>query len=767
MVKIKLISGCILLSCLYLSGCGESKTVSPETTATTTTSPNTNTGSSSSTNAATSTGTGDPSTTDPNTGTNATTSSRPNILLIISDDQGLDASSQYSLSNDLPKTPILDALASNGLVFDNAWATPGCTTTRSSIITGKHGINTGVLAIGDALPESETILHKYLADNAKTSDYQSALIGKWHLGGANPSASQPNDRGVPYYAGILAGALNDYSNWNVTEQAATSATTDYSTSKLTDLAVNWVDSQGEKPWFLWLAYNAPHTPFHLPPQSLQSSSLSGDAADITANPRAYYLAAIEAMDTEIGRLLGSMPAAVRENTIVLFVGDNGTPSRVRDRNVYANSTKSTLSEGGLRVPMIVSGKGVSRAGQRESALIGITDFFATIAELAGAETTQVNNSISFKSLLSEANLSHRNQVFVEFDDGSNSGYAIKNNQYKYLRYADGTEYLYDLSVDAAESNNLMGSGTNATQVAASLKALADELRGQNSGTPTTTSDTLDITNATLTQRTSGCADYVKKYSSTVNDIGNGVTFNGAVEVKINGSGSSAKCIITSNGIPNHDFNDGGQAFPNNVASQSYQYEIPLTPSFAATTTDLRIGIDNGIMLNGTKIDILAAACHGVGNEKIGCGNGNDWRFDPLHTANGFRLDNHNAHTQPDGSYHYHGNPKALFSDSPVESPLIGFAADGFPIFGSWFNDGSTIKKAQSSYRIKSGSRPTENGAPGGVYDGTFRDDYEYVSQLGDLDECNGMTLNGVYGYYVTETFPYLMGCFKGNIDASF
>jgi len=750
MIIRKLVSVLIVIGCVHLTGCGESES----TQVVTATPPTTDT-----------TAGGNPDTgTTPDAGTTVpnTTTSRPNILLIISDDQGLDSSAQYSLTDNPPKTPVLDALARGGLVFENAWATPGCTTTRSSIITGKHGIKTGVLAIGDALPESETILHKYLADNSNTNDYQSALIGKWHLGGGNPSASEPNERGVPYYAGILAGSLSDYSNWSLTEQGITSTTTDYSTTKLTDMAVSWVGQQADQPWFLWLAYNAPHTPFHLPPANLQTTTLGGEASDIDANPRAYYLAAIEAMDTEIGRLLDSMPTDVRENTIVLFVGDNGTPSKVRDKTVYLNATKGSLSEGGLRVPMIVSGKGVARAGQREDALIGATDFFATIADLAGAQISQINDSVSFKPLLSEANLSHRNQLLVEFDDDKNSGYAIKNSQYKYLRYADGTEFLYDLSIDPSEANNLIGTSTAATQMAASLKAIADERRGQV--VSTAPSDTTDLTNVTLTQRTGSCADYVKKYSASVNDIGNGTAFAAAVEITANGSG---KCIITSNGIPNHDFNDGGLSFPNNVSSQSYRYEIPLTPAFAATSTDLRIGTDNGIMLNGTKVDLLAAACHGVGNEKIGCGNGNDWRFDPLHTANGFRLDNHNAHSQPNGSYHYHGNPKALFSDRAVESPLIGFAADGFPIFGTWFNDGLTVKKAVSSFRVKEGMRPTANGAPGGTYDGTFRDDYEYVSGLGDLDECNGMMLNGVYGYYVTETFPYLMGCFKGAMDASF
>ena len=107
-------------------------------------------------------------------------------------------------------------------------------------------------------------------------------------------------------------------------------------------------------------------------------------------------------------------------------------------------------------------------------------------------------------------------------------------------------------------------------------------------------------------------------------------------------------------------------------------------------------------------------------------------------------------------------------DHDVESPVIGFAADGFPIFGSYFNDNGIILKVTSSYQLKPGQRTAVNGInPGGSYDGTFVDDYEYVSGLGDLDECNGMSINGIYGYYVTEAYPWVLGCFKGTPDTSF
>ena len=323
---------------------------------------------------------------------------QPNIILIISDDQGLDSSAQYNLSADLPVTPHLDQLAASGITFDNAWATPACTTTRSTIITGKYGVNSGVLNVGDIIPSNSVTLQKYLKNNTSTANYASAVIGKWHLGGNSPAANHPSTMGVDYYAGSLRGAVNDYESWTLTINGQTSQTTTYHTTKVTDLAIDWIDSQAE-PWFLWLAYVAPHTPFHLPPQSLHTQNLSGTDTDINANPRNYYLAAIEAMDTEIGRLMASMTEEERDNTIIFYVGDNGTPRQVADRSVYANGSKGNLTQGGLAVPMIASGAGVSRKNVREDALISSTDFFATIASMAGSTVSSIEDSMSFKNLL--------------------------------------------------------------------------------------------------------------------------------------------------------------------------------------------------------------------------------------------------------------------------------------------------------------------------------------------------------------------------------
>ena len=302
-----------------------------------------------------------------------------NILLIIADDLGVDSSAQYDITTDKPNTPVLDQLAAGGLVFDNLWVNPVCSPTRSSLLTGKYALRTGVFSPGDVHDTSETTVFEKLKEDQQTSNYSASLIGKWHLGGGDTG---PNDAGIDHFEGIIRGGVRDYMSWTLNVNGTTSVSTNYSTTEITDRAITWAGQQ-TNPWFMWVAYNAPHTPFHLPPTDLHERNLSGDATDINSNPRPYYLAAIEAMDAEIGRLINTMDSNVLANTTIIFIGDNGTPRQVKDQAANLNGAKDSVYEGGVRVPMIVSGKGVSRQGEREVALINGTDFYATILQLAG------------------------------------------------------------------------------------------------------------------------------------------------------------------------------------------------------------------------------------------------------------------------------------------------------------------------------------------------------------------------------------------------
>ena len=381
------------------------------------------------------------------------TAKKPNILLIIADDMGLDASPGYTIGTEKPRMPVLENMVQSGITFNNVWANPTCSPTRATLLTGKYGFRTNVLQVDDVLSTSETSIQKYL-DNNLGNEYSNAVIGKWHL---SNNANHPNNMGIQYYAGSLGGGLKDYWNWSLTENGEKTNSTTYNTVKYTDLAIDWINKQSQ-PWFLWMAYNAPHEPFHLPPSNLHSQGeLPTDEASINANPLPYYFAMLEAMDSEIGRLLSNLTTEERENTVIIFLGDNGTPNQVA-QEYNSRRTKGSIYQGGINVPMIISGKNVDRIGSEENALINVTDLYATIASIAGVEVTKINDSYNFNDLLSVSGYNPREYVYSETgEDANSSGITISNTTHKYILFSDDSEALYNLSTDPLEAKNLLNS----------------------------------------------------------------------------------------------------------------------------------------------------------------------------------------------------------------------------------------------------------------------------------------------------------------------
>lgn len=297
-----------------------------------------------------------------------------------------------------------------------------------------------------------------------------------------------------------------------------------------------------------------------------------------------------------------------------------------------------------------------------------------------------------------------------------------------------------------------------------------------SSSESSTSETakeIDITDVVLTNMSGDCADYSANYQANVKDVKRELAFAARVDV----ADDSTTCTLIANAIPNYDFNDETADFADAVTEQALSLTIPRNPKLAAESTDLSLLTYNAVMLNGVVLDQLSNGCYKPedaaadkdGNVANGCGLWVDWRLDPMGPVK-FGTDSHNAHTQPGGAYHYHGNPNALFDpeETAQGSPVIGFAADGFPIYGPHYIDEATGKmlEAKSGYTLKTGSRPTGDSSPGGTYDGTYIEDYEFTD-AGTLDKCNGMTINDQYGYYVTASYPNVMGCFSGTPDWSF
>jgi arylsulfatase B len=435
-----------------------------------------------------------------------------NVLLIIADDYGSDSSSLYNSTStgaSLPPTPNIASLAQNGVVFRNAYANPLCSPTRACLITGRFGFRTG---IGDVvttptsamLTASEFTLPEAFAANSSLG-YQLAHFGKWHL---NNATTSPNSiGGWPHFAGSLIGQIQNYTNWTKTVDGSSSTSTTYATTDLVNDAIVWIQTQGSKPWFAWIAFNAPHTPFHKPPNSLcpHYTSLSGTTADINAHPRSYYEAATEAMDTEIGRLLASVN---RTNTHIIFLGDNGTPGQVIQPPSPSSRGKNTLYEGGTHVPFIIAGPSVVNPGRTNDTLVNMVDVFATILEMAGinvASTVPSGVTIDSKSLLPivQSNSNQTRYAYAELFGpdvtASLGGKSLRNSQYKLIRFSDNRNEFYDLSTDPYETVNLLN-GTLAPTQQANYYSLLLRLAGYQTAlaSPAITTFTKAATHADLT-----------------------------------------------------------------------------------------------------------------------------------------------------------------------------------------------------------------------------------------------------------------------------
>lgn len=230
--------------------------------------------------------------------------------------------------------------------------------------------------------------------------------------------------------------------------------------------------------------------------------------------------------------------------------------------------------------------------------------------------------------------------------------------------------------------------------------------------------------------------------------------------------------VSGNGIPAHETGRfPNRNNPNSVRPQNNQFRLTLNPRVNSQPTRLGLG-PFGIALNGVLLEPGAAE---FWQRNFNSG----WQYEAKDGQINLGLDQHNAHVQPHGSYHYHGMPVGLVNrlarDKPNQMVLIGYAADGFPIYARWGyrnpqDPKSGVVTMKPSFRLRSGVRP--NG-PGGRFDGTFVQDYKYAEGTGHLDECNGRFgvtpeyPGGIYHYFVTDQWPYLPRQFRGTPDSSF
>ncbi len=385
-----------------------------------------------------------------------------NVLVIVADDLGKEVLSIYNTPAPIKAaTPNINRLAEQGVVFDNVWGAPLSTPVRAAMLTGKQGHHTGVVALDIELPTTEKTLF-----SALPQEYTNAVIGKWHL---CENFDFTADYGIDYFAGIAKeGGVRDYYRWLFTVNGESHFTTEYATTQITNSAKEWIEKQ-HSPWVCWVAYNAPHLPLHTPPSHMHSQDLAGTAADMEANPLPYYLAMVESLDYEIGRLLKS----IDDNTTILFIGDNGSERRVLQPPYSPRHGKGSLYESGIAIPVIIAGADVTQEVMRCDALVSAVDIFPTVMGLIAEDMSSYEDGYSFVAAINGgeterrynfSEILHRRQGYMN---------AVCDGRYKLITTQSGSEEFYNIEEDALEERNLLH-----TKLAEEQLAILNELRAE-------------------------------------------------------------------------------------------------------------------------------------------------------------------------------------------------------------------------------------------------------------------------------------------------
>jgi arylsulfatase A-like enzyme len=391
---------------------------------------------------------------------------KPNILYIVADDLGWKDVGFHG--SDIA-TPTLDQLAATGARLEQFYAQPMCTPTRAALMTGRYplryGLQTAVIPSAHTygLPTDEWLLPQALGE----AGYATAIIGKWHLGHADPKY-WPRQRGFGSQYGPLIGEIDYFTHeqhhvvdWYRDNQRLEEK--GYSTTLLGNAAVQLIERHDPaQPLFLYLAFNAPHTPYQAPKEYLDRY---GKVADPS---RRAYAASITAMDDQIGRVVDALQKkGMRENTLVVFQSDNGGTfdpmfagegdmSKIKipcDNGPYRNG-KGSLYEGGTRVVALANWPGrIQPAAVNE--IVHVVDMYPTLTGLAGASTARSKplDGMDVWSTLSEGEPSPRTEVIYNVEPFRA---AVRHGDWKLIWRAllPSAVELYDVAHDPSERSNL-------------------------------------------------------------------------------------------------------------------------------------------------------------------------------------------------------------------------------------------------------------------------------------------------------------------------
>jgi len=392
---------------------------------------------------------------------------KPNVVVILVDDLGYGDLGCFG-ADDL-RTPHVDSIAADGIRFSRFYSNcPVCSPTRASLLTGRYPDLVGVPGVIRTHRENswgflsqEAIL---LPQAIKAGGYHTALVGKWHLGLESPNT--PTERGFDTFHGFLGDMMDDYYTHKrhdinyMRKQEEEIHPEGHATDLFTQWAVDYIGERArkEEPFFLYLAYNAPHTPIQPPEEWLERVKERDPRMD---QNRAKLAALIEHMDNGVGRVKAALnERGILENTLLLFVSDNGGQLNIGASNGELKRGKGDMFEGGIKVPMCAQWPGKIPPGSQSERVALTMDLFATVCEACGVDPPEKIEGRSILATLQGAKQPEENRtLFWVRREGNHYGgrayYAARHENWKLLQNSPFEPLeLYDLASDPHEDNPL-------------------------------------------------------------------------------------------------------------------------------------------------------------------------------------------------------------------------------------------------------------------------------------------------------------------------
>ena len=391
--------------------------------------------------------------------------SRPNVLLIMTDDQGWGDLSLHADGSGEPrslKTPVLDSLARLSAQFERFYVSPLCAPTRASLLTGRYHLRTGTVSVTKGL-ETMRADEVTLAEVFRANGYRTGIFGKWHNGEHYPN--NPAGQGFDEFLGFCAGHWSNYFNTDLQSNGKSVKTSGYITDVLTDAALSFIGKNQKRPFFCYVPYNAPHSPHQVPDRYFDPKKTAG-----LDNELASIYGMVENIDHNVGRLLRRLQELkLTDNTIVIFLTDNG-PNGHR-YNGGMKGIKGSVDEGGMRVPCFVRWPGHIPPGEKIGSLAAHIDMLPTLVDLCGLpkpktlplDGISLANALRGKSASLPARTLFNHVAFTDnVSDLKPRPGTVRTDRYR-LVWKDAQPELYDMQADPHQTRNIAAQQSEKTQ----------------------------------------------------------------------------------------------------------------------------------------------------------------------------------------------------------------------------------------------------------------------------------------------------------------